>query len=492
MKKFFVGLLSVFLLIGAGILSACGSNKVTLSLSSDYVSIRLYSGAEEGDIAQVTATVKGASSGISLINNSQDKFSYSTSTLSGGRTLITITGKSEGDGTLIVKTAEGNQSKTIYVEVYSEVSQMTAKREDQMPYKNFAIRGTTTKLDENALITFSPSENSRRTITWTFADGLLQMEGAQIEGTNLIIDEDYANETIVVYPITEKGITIESGITLPVIDKIESSLSLSYSYSKSTDFTAITEAVNLNIVPNFAGDEKSTLYFKVNYIGDLAITHSVVDSQAQDAQDKVLITQDGYDTEGYPIYQVVINDDYKDKDINENFIITFNIGYQQYDYSISTADTPVTLVARERVNKVRLINSNGEEITNGQSQVYYSEYSNIYGEYYAVEILPTTVQSLNNGYNISIEYTSAVTGIISGDLSPITMYFYDNVNNETREIRFIQNDNGAFVTESPVDYSQIYIKANSSLLSSADGVVEITFTSQENPLVSNTIKANLV
>ena len=492
MKKFFVGLLSVFLLIGAGILSACGSNKVTLSLSSDYVSIRLYSGAEEGDIAQVTATVKGTSSGISLINNSQDKFSYSTSTLSGGRTLITITGKSEGDGTLIVKTAEGNQSKTIYVEVYSEVSQMTAKREDQMPYKNFAIRGTTTKLDENALITFSPSENSRRTITWTFADGLLQMEGAQIEGTNLIIDEDYANETIVVYPITEKGITIESGITLPVIDKIESSLSLSYSYSKSTDFTAITEAVNLNIVPNFAGDEKSTLYFKVNYIGDLAITHSVVDSQAQDAQDKVLITQDGYDTEGYPIYQVVINDDYKDKDINENFIITFNIGYQQYDYSISTADTPVTLVARERVNKVRLINSNGEEITNGQSQVYYSEYSNIYGEYYAVEILPTTVQSLNNGYNISIEYTSAVTGIISGDLSPITMYFYDNVNNATREIRFIQNDNGAFVTESPVDYSQIYIKANSSLLSSADGVVEITFTSQENPLVSKTIKANLV
>ena len=51
MKKFFIGLLSVFLLIGAGILSACGSNKVTLSLSSDYVSIRLYSGAEEGDIA---------------------------------------------------------------------------------------------------------------------------------------------------------------------------------------------------------------------------------------------------------------------------------------------------------------------------------------------------------------------------------------------------------------------------------------------------------
>ena len=492
MKKFFIGLLSVFLLIGAGILSACGSNKVTLSLSSDYVSIRRYSGAEEGDIAQVTATVSGGSSSISLINNSQDKFSYSTSTLSGGRTLITITGKSEGNGTLIVRTAEGNQSKTINVEVYSEVSAMSAKQEEQTPYKNFAVRGATTQLDENALITFSPSENSRRTITWTFADGLLQTSGASIEGTNLIIDEDYAQDTIVVYPTTEKGVTIESGITLPVIEKIESALSLSYSYSKSTDFTAITEAVNLNIVPNFAEDEQSTLYIKVNYIGNLSISHSVVDSQGQDAQDKVLITQDGYDTEGYPIYQVVINDDYKDKDINENFVITFNIGYQQYDYSISTADTPITLVARERVNNIRLTNGDGEEITNGQSQVYYSEYSNHYGEYYTVDILPTTVQALNNGYNISVEYTSAVTDIIDGDLSPITMYYYDNVNDATREIRLVKNDNGVFVTETPVSYSQIYIKANSNLLSSADGVVDITFTSQENPLVSKTIKANLI
>lgn len=492
MKKFFIGLLSVFLLIGAGILSACGSNKVTLSLSSDYVSIRLYSGAEEGDIAQVTATVSGGSSSISLINNSQDKFSYLTSTLSGGRTLITITGKSEGNGTLIVRTAEGNQLKTINVGVYSEVSAMTAKQEEQTPYKNFAVRGATTQLDENALITFSPSENSRRTITWTFADGLLQTSGARIEGTSLIIDEDYAQDTIVVYPTTEKGVTIESGITLPVIEKIESTLSLSYSYSKSTDFTAITEAVNLNIVPNFAEDEQSTLYIKVNYIGNLSISHSVVDSQGQDAQDKVLITQDGYDTEGYPIYQVVINDDYKDKDINENFVITFNIGYQQYDYSISTADTPITLVARERVNNIRLTNGDGEEITNGQSQVYYSEYSNHYGEYYTVDILPTTVQALNNGYNISVEYTSAVTDIIDGDLSPITMYYYDNVNDATREIRLVKNDNGVFVTETPVSYSQIYIKANSNLLSSADGVVDITFTSQENPLVSKTIKANLI
>ena len=492
MKKFFIGLLSVFLLIGAGILSACGSNKVTLSLSSDYVSIRLYSGAEEGDIAQVTATVSGGSSSISLINNSQDKFSYLTSTLSGGRTLITITGKSEGNGTLIVRTAEGNQLKTINVGVYSEVSAMTAKQEEQTPYKNFAVRGATTQLDENALITFSPSENSRRTITWTFADGLLQTSGARIEGTSLIIDEDYAQDTIVVYPTTEKGVTIESGITLPVIEKIESALSLSYSYSKSTDFTAITEAVNLNIVPNFAEDEESTLYIKVNYIGNLSISHSVVDSLGQDAQDKVLITQDGYDTEGYPIYQVVINDDYKDKDINENFVITFNIGYQQYDYSISTADTPITLVARERVNNIRLTNGDGEEITNGQSQVYYSEYSNHYGEYYTVDILPTTVQALNNGYNISVEYTSAVTDIIDGDLSPITMYYYDNVNDATREIRLVKNDNGVFVTETPVSYSQIYIKANSNLLSSADGVVDITFTSQENPLVSKTIKANLI
>ena len=61
MKKFFVGLLSIFLLVGASILSACGSEKPVLTLSQQSVEIELYSGDVDGGYETVTAEVSNAS-----------------------------------------------------------------------------------------------------------------------------------------------------------------------------------------------------------------------------------------------------------------------------------------------------------------------------------------------------------------------------------------------------------------------------------------------
>ena len=134
MKKFFVGLLSIFLLVGASILSACGSEKPVLTLSQQSVEIELYSGDVDGGYETVTAEVSNASdTSISVSANGYENIvKLSTEPTTSGKTLITITGLKEGYAEVVVRTNQGNAYKTITVDVYSEVTSMTQKTEEEM------------------------------------------------------------------------------------------------------------------------------------------------------------------------------------------------------------------------------------------------------------------------------------------------------------------------------------------------------------------------
>lgn len=96
MKKFLVGMLSVFLLMGASILAACGSTKVDLTLSRDSVSI-LY---DKESLSQevVVATVSGGNDVVvsASVNNSYENIiSASATAVSSNRWEITITALNE-------------------------------------------------------------------------------------------------------------------------------------------------------------------------------------------------------------------------------------------------------------------------------------------------------------------------------------------------------------------------------------------------------------
>lgn len=486
MKKFFVGLLSIFLIIGASLLVACGTKKVSLSLSTDNVAIKLYSGNEEGDIQTVTATVSGAGNNntIKVVNNYESIIGYSTKPSTSGKTIITIIGKSEGYAELIVITEQGNVSKTISVEVYSEVSSMEQKVEEQLPKQNFAVRGDTIDLIEENLLVFYPSNLSKKTITWSFKDIITN---ASIENNKLTINDDYLDDTITLVATTENGVTTE--VVLPVLEKINDTLSISYSYDKASDFTAIKGITNLSIVPNFAEDPNYQLYVKVNYLGNLSVKSIVTDKNGLDASEKVIITKDGTDTDGYPIYKIVINNQYQN--INENFTIIFNIGYTDYDYNVSTIENAINLIARERVSNIEIKNDDNEFIINGQNEVYYSSYLNQYGEAYSVELLPSTVQSSNNGYYITVEYVSIAPGLIEDGICPLEFYYKDSVNGAIYPIRFVE-ENGIFKSYSAINYRNIYIKASEQIKLSAENIVSITFKSQENEKVTKTIIASLI
>lgn len=494
MKKFLVGILSLFLLMGASVLAACGSSKVDLTLSRDSVSI-LY---DKDNLSQeiVVATVSGGknvSVTASVSNSYENIISAKATSVSSNKWEITITALNEGQGEVVVMTNQGNVSKIISVDVYSEVTSMTQNQSENVVRKNYALRGGSVALIEENLLSFQPSNLSRRQITWSIAN---EIEGATIEGTNLIIDQSYLLDTIVLTATTEKNVT--TNVVLPVIDKIEQELYLSWSYSLNSQFDLINEDNNtFRIVPNEPSDEHYTGYLKLNYDGDLVITPVIVDQFGQ-ANDALIVNKNSEDENGYPIYEVYI--DREKPNINKNYTLYFEIGYEDYDYNIDTFDNVVIIEAREIVNDVEIRGENNELIANKNTmtsaQTLYSEYLNSLGKMFNIEILPTTVENYSNKYYISVAVGSVGEAIVPNNECPVKIYYQDKQNNNIiQEIVLTwDEEQGAYISraDANIDYKTIYLKAHSNLLQQNVNNVSITFTSVDNTNISSTVQLELV
>ncbi len=491
MKKFFVGLVSVLILFGATILTACGSNKVSLSLSTDTVAIQIKDDTVSNEQV-VTATVSGTKD----TEITASPFGYEniidvrTEKSTNGRTLIYITGKdTEGHAEVVVRTHEGNTSKVISVDVYSEVSAMTQKVEETTKKSNFAIRGGEIKLVDSKLLTFEPSENSRRTITWTLYN---PNDQATIEGNTLTIDESFEADTIRLVATTEKGITCE--LELPVVDKLEENLVMGWSYSQDNQvYDTITEDNNtFNIVPNVADDEWYTGYIKLNATQGLDVSYYVLSSDGKTSDD-LIINARRQDEQGI-IFEIYAN---KNKtNINGDYVVYFEVGYSDYNYSVSTLGTmPINIKVREKVNGI-IVSSDTSENIEGTTQVLYSEYSNAHGEEYNVQIIPTTVLDATRQYSISVRFTSIPPegGLSNG--CPVEFWYQDANNNYvwTQILLEYDDEQGIYTTRENnlVSTSQIYMKAASDLKVQAFEGIEVTFTSADNPNITNIFDVRVV
>lgn len=491
MKKFFVGLVSVLILFGATILTACGGNKVSLSLSTDTVAIQIKDDTVSNEQV-VTATVSGTKD----TEITASPFGYEniidvrTEKSTDGRTLIYITGKdTEGHAEVVVRTHEGNTSKVISVDVYSEVSAMTQKVEETTKKSNFAIRGGEIELVDSKLLTFEPSENSRRTITWTLYN---PNDQATIEGNTLTIDESFEEDTIRIVATTEKGITCE--LELPVVDKLEENLVMGWSYSQDNQvYDTITEDNNtFNIVPNVADDEWYTGYIKLNATQGLDVSYYVLSSDGKTSDD-LIINARRQDEQGI-IFEIYAN---KNKtNINGDYVVYFEVGYSDYNYSVSTLGTmPINIKVREKVNGI-IVSSDTSENIEGTTQVLYSEYSNAHGEEYNVQIIPTTVLDATRQYSISVRFTSIPPegGLSNG--CPVEFWYQDANNNYvwTQILLEYDDEQGIYTTRENnlVSTSQIYMKAASDLKVQIFEGIEVTFTSADNPNITNIFDVRVV
>ena len=491
MKKFFVGLLGLFLLTGVSLLTACGVTRPSLTVSQDHVEVELlYSGDDEGGYQTITAQVFDSDDGITATTSAgyESYIKVSSEPLTNGQYLITIQGLNEGYAEFNVSVNGSNVSKTVTVEVYSEVTSMEQKVEETTKKNNFAIRGDSVNLIEDNLIKFSPSQNSRRNLTWSLVTGTTN---ASIEGTVLTLGDDFEGDTIMLEARTDNESVEPVIITLDVIDKIEVDLMMEWSYSENTDFEPINSETSYRLVPNYPNDIQSRYdaFININYLGELDIT-PVVLTKSGVTTDKVLVPQYGT-FNGTPLYRVYVNE--KNQNINEDFIIYFEVGYSDFNYSIDTlASCPINVSVREIVNDIKVSTGNTEDIE-GSEQTIYTSYANSIGKEFNVNITPTTVIDASFGYSIRLTRSQAGPAVADG--CPIEIW--ERVNNNWVQIQLVEDmssANGDYITTegNHPTTNRLYIVASDTLREQSVSGYTLTLTSLDNDNESTSFDLKLV
>ena len=526
MKKFFVGLLSIFMICAGALLSACGANspelKVYDSLGqeiSKMLEIEINSSNPDGGYILLSAEViNGIDSQISASASSgfENVVSVTKENTVGNKTFFKVTGLSETiDSPAIIAFSSyaNNLTQYVYVNVYSQVNGMTKNQSKNE--NNFLVNGKTyflngngfesdvNSLTENQMITFSPSQNSRRELSWEIKKG----EVYEKIDSSFTVGAGYINNGLVTLRATdvhEKGIGESTEFSLPVLDEIAEMIDLAWTYTDSIPTSDFDDKDKEGVlISNISNDDRYTGYAWVGYAGDELVITPVVSkktivgkkpeyiplTQKEIENEIIIIGQDG--GEGYTYYAIKT----AKSDNTADYQIFFKVGYANYNYSGSTSN--LYLDMREKVEEV-LVTTNGYYQLSGnhsdEAEDSYKEYKEIdlydnystikgvsnkdYGQLFKIELSPDVLDG-SGLYSIKLESPTDVEGGITSDGSCPIILKYRHTNGTIETIAM--SESGSVWTSGEISAAgELYLQASSQLNNQTTKGFTITFTSKDN------------
>lgn len=487
MKKFWVGLLSVMVLVGGCLLSACGQSSASITLSDTYKEICLNADTEE-PIATVTAEVFGIPDGSVTVSSSYENIVRATVTYNSAtnKNIISIYGISEGHADILVSSNyQSSVSSSISVDVYSVVTDMEQIEEDTQNDKSnlFAVRGDTVTLEKEKLITFTPAK-SRKNITWSLPEGASHASFVQIENDKLTIDAAYPDATLTLVATADTGVSTE--IVLSVLDKInEDSFQMTYAYSTAQNFNALA-GETIQIVPNISADPQYIGYIKFAFSGQegLEIVPQIKlgskDSKdIQISRESVLPGEDGGSVYLYQVRAA-------NQSVNNTFDVHFFVGYDQFNYSVNSESFKVA--SYEKINKINVYNQDGSSAA-ASAQSIYTSYAFAYGTEFKVELLPTTVVNATGRYMVQVDYSSCnASDLIANDVNAETLEFYYKTPNGSfvkLQMKASHESDTLFESDDAnlPNSASIYALANGDFIHTSLLNVRVTFIAADNTQV---------
>lgn len=506
MKKFWVAMMSIFVLLGGVILSACTKQEVSLSLSSSFVEISI----DDPEDKIVTAEVKGVSEGRVSTTSSNTGIVVANVVYNSATKLNTITLKvptdSEGkvignEGTtqvIVTSLDDSTKTQTITVNVYSDILGMEQKKEDFEQGKNpfYAIRGGEVTLDYSKLLSFTNNTrpNARKDISWELVE---EGASARIEENKLLVDSTYAGSKIKVRAISQHDRNITCEVELNVIDKIdEDSVQMYYRPTEYTDWENVNDLKDrtFRIVPNLPDDDYYDGYIQLSFKGNSLLDVEPV-IKGTTFEGKQIIRADR--TKNPEITNDSIIYTYRvfalNEQVNGDSKLSFNIKYSDYDYSVET--NFVEVQSYEKINALNILDENKVDISNS-SQLVYTSYQNGYGKLLNIELLPTTVVSKEGKFTISVDCQQAVYNDQDGNIidKDTVKFYYRTRQGNNILVRMEEKGRNQFASVEdsiPLGVSQIYVVAGYDQVKTSIQNINITFTSVDNPNVKSTITTNL-
>ena len=474
LKKFLIALFGIFLLAGGMLFSACSKEapQAIINVSStdfaaeDYVEIDLNSNRP---FAEIHATVENVSSGMVTANNNTEGV-ISTSTVfdaTQNTTKITITGVSEGNGLVELKSYEGDGTKLIKVYVYSDILGMSQKTNAEGEVSDqYVIRS---EVDENLVNVLDPEryinfvsreggESNRKDVTWSFTpEQQNNLTGLVLDGNNLIVQNGYVGDQVSL--IANSVYTDFSAVvTVDVLKQLPSPV-LTFSRSENANFVDYDESVHSNLVKNDQSKDESKLYVKiaVDAEKELIVNPIVKNSNGEVVTNKLTITQFSKNTTSNGMTEIIylVEAENSNADV-ETLNIHFEVSYKDYNYSKSTNEFSVKLV--DVIDSISVVSA-GQNVTNGDVLDVYNNYNGDgdvnYGRPFVVSLGPSTVAN------------DKATFVIRMDENPSGNFvIYMSRPNESA---YIQNNFSQVVIDGKVYYQSQPIENGSNLYFKATG-----------------------
>lgn len=526
MKKFIVGLLGVFMMLGASILYACTETHIELELSTQTVSIQLNNELED-PTATVYANITGTDDKTLNWNLSEANDVISDVEIvetSDGRSAITITAENVGDNDLVLTTKHGGVQKTIHVEVYTEVTEILNKNEDveiENKSSRFLVKGQANTLVGENYFTFLPASSDRTQLSWTFeANGTTSYNGAEIVGNQITLPEQFASQ-VVLRATTHLGVS--QTVQLDCIDPINlSSIDIGGAKTETGVFQYLSsgEQVVVEITPNISGQAyENTAYLAVKYSGEMTNDFGGLDIKAvvYDESGKLLSigsenvdgtsqrllrvdsqntrpAADGADGAIEYIFKVQA---LENSNINETFFVSFNIGYADFDYHINSDQLNLGRIEVDAKEKIQAISVSKNEIDATLDEQYlYSNYSNStnggFGQLFDITLTPNSVVDASGQYILSVNIDGLA---LRSDLPPIVAYTRSS--GAYSEIELAWDENSSRFVSQPISSTlsnllehEVFLKANPEFFDteneagnniSALSGIEVSFSSVDNP-----------
>ena len=429
MKKFALGILSVFMILGGVLLSAC-EKKVSLSVSTEEISIYTnYEQAENYQSKEIDVSLENSSSGINIeILKGRDSISLSPVTVKNSSNYsFTIFADKSGEAEVKVSSKEDSrQSKTISVHVMTVLEEITSASEDSVDGRTnlFVTKGVEKELNVDDYFNLEPVTVNVCDIVWTFEDSDLEnsqqfvRDGvlyATIENDRLLVNEDFDMSYINLRASFVNNTGIYNTVRFEVLENSTINNLTVDGTALYQNNTVATDEVTFGLVRNNSqlSSVEGTIVINTPY--EITLTPVVYERLQDDSLQ--LLTRTEYEnfltleiaspTVDEATNRITYNFtiDALDKfSVNKfgTFYFYLQIGYKDYNFDLISDGTTIIFDTYYSATRIETSNANGDILNNNEIDVF-SNYSTGNGYRISTTILPSEVAIDNEYFYISVD-----------------------------------------------------------------------------------------
>lgn len=425
MKKFALGILSVFMIMAGVLLSAC-DKKVSLSVSTEEVVI--YTNYDkEGDYQSKTVDVslKNSSDGVrvEILKGGDSIRLSSVKKKTSENYSFTIYGDKSGEAEVRVSSIEDNsQSAIINVKVNTVLEYLERLPDDTVDARTnkFAVKGVEKELNVDDYFTITPVTANIKDIEWSFVDEVVT--GAQIvDGNKLLVSEDFTGTYIDLKASFTKNKEKNGTVRFEVLDNSTiNSFVLGEENIYTNGALVSTDDFVFDLVRNNAKSSSvnGVIEFNTAYAVnlDLDVYQKNADGTFEKLSQEVykdyflfnVLRKQSNETSKKVTYTFQI-ESLDSSSINKfgDFYFVLKAGYANYNYDISTYDmtsktgASIVLNTLYSATRVELFND-GDDVINDSTIDVFSNYTTGNGYKIKISVLPDEVAVDNDYVYISI------------------------------------------------------------------------------------------